>query len=160
MSWGETLFLKKIIDGTKGLVKSDNLYITKGPSTQVEILYQETKELPFKIKFKWSGSCKISLKIKTGDTSALAKGTITFYINGSPRSYVSFEPNSGAGTEIREIITDVSVNKGDVCSFACTRNYSGTGGGSGDYYTILKINSVNIYADIIDTSGAEIQNIN
>lgn len=136
MSWGETLFLKKIIDGKKSLVAGNNLYANL-LSAVINVSSGEEKTTNL-IKMKWSGSCKIQVQsYKTADKVA----TVGIAKNGATVTTT----NISQGSDVNEF--NITFNIGDIIGIY-TRGVS----------TGFRIDIVDIYADIIDHSAFDFVN--
>lgn len=131
MSWGETLFLKKTIDGKKSLVASNNLYANL-LSDVINVSSGEEKTTNL-IKMKWSGSCKIHIQsYKSADKVA----TIGISKNGEKIA----TNNISQGYDVNEY--NITFKMGDIIGIY-TKGVS----------TRFWIDIVDIYADIIDHSA-------
>jgi hypothetical protein len=140
MSWTETLFLKKIIDGKKGLVASENFYAEIPVHFKVdsEDVTTGSKENIFKVK--WSGSFKLVCKGGRANQSNYANATLLK--NGEDVSTVSLPFGTGETN-----FGTITFKKGDVFGIALK--------GEKDY-TRPYVNSFLLYADVTDLSAFEI----
>lgn len=130
MSWSETLFLKKIIDGQKSLVVSDNLYKKFDVNVSSESSVESKNLQLFKVKN--DGSFKISVEVWTSSRSA----SVYIYKNGSVVDTISCD--SINSTDIY-FSSPIIANKNDVFGF-----------GISGY--IADLTDLSIYADIVDNS--------
>ena len=140
MSWGETLFLKKIIDGKKRLVESDNLYCHI-ISEEIIVGNAITKIVPNKIKFRCNGSVKL---VFLSYNTATSHRYFKFSVYKNDELFKTYTENT---EEERELI--LNVQKNDEFYFVVENTSS-----SGANNTRLKY--LDIKADLIDGSGIDI----
>lgn len=131
MSWSETLFLKKIIDGQKSLVASDDLY------KEFDIYVQsnrgeETTNLQL-FKMKNDGSFKIGTELSAGTGNG---AYLSIYINGNAVDSVGV---SGNTTSESVVSSSIVANKNDVIGYSFYGYYA-------------SMTDLKIYAKIVDNS--------
>lgn len=146
MSWGETLFLKKTIDGTKSIVASDDVYYTI-ISDLTEIGYVQGTSwisLPYRIKFKSGNTIRIVADVNTGLGGVVNKGRFECRINNVALKAGDFSENSGTHSSV--VTLDIPIKKGDVLTFAV---YSLMNASTNSR---LRLNSLNLCGKIIDQS--------
>ena len=140
MSWAETIFLKKCIDGSKGLVASDNFYASIPGS--ISGSYNNPTTVYNWFKMNWSGSFKLKMHID----SQYDKGTVYIYKNNELVGSI-VNDNSNASNIYDFFLT---VEKGDIIGFGAG-SYSSTHAS-----TITVLSNIQMYADITDLSAFKI----
>ena len=132
MSWGETIFLKKIIEGTKGFVSSNNpIVILNSQSNKA----WGNNEIAGSFTPKKNGQCK--LNINSPNNIAPTWG-FNVFLNGN---VVASCRGTKEGTY--NISVTFNVSKGN--SYVIRAVYGTVG-------SVFYTNEVSICADIIDTS--------
>lgn len=118
MSWGETLFLKKIIDGRKNLVASDNEYLLLETEGDVGTYPSGTAtEMQKKVKMTNAGSVRIKVSLRRSNTSD--RTYLNIYVNGNKVT----ELRSDLTGDYIETTADVTFSAGDIISFSVTSRY-------------------------------------
>lgn len=147
MSWGETLFLKKTIDGTKSIVASDDVYYTIiSDLTEIGNVQENSWiSLPYRIKFKSGNTIRIVADVATGYAGGVDEGYFECRINNVALKSGYFSESST--TLNSSVITlDIPIKKGDVLTFAVYSSMRPT--------TNLRVllNSLNLCGKTIDQS--------
>ena len=119
MSWAETLFLKKIIDGKKSLVATDNEYLLLYTSGDRDTYPSGTETaMAKKIKMVNAGSVRVKVSLRRYSTDSYTH--LLVYVNGVKKGGVS---SGYSDNEYHEKTIDVTFNAGDVISFGVTSRY-------------------------------------
>lgn len=137
MSWGETMFLKRCIDGSKGLVASDNFYAAI-PGT-ISGSYNNPTTVYDWFRMKWSGSFNLKMRIK----AQYGGGTVYIYKNNKLVS--SINTDASATSKIYDFF--LTVEKGDIIGFGAGRS------APTHVTTTTYLSDIQLYADIIDLSA-------
>lgn len=146
MSWGETLFLKKTIDGTKSIVASDDVYYTiiSDLTETGNVQGNSWISLPYRIKFKSGNTIRIVADVATGYGGAIDEGVFECRINNVALKSGYFSENSTTNSSV--VTLDIPIKKGDVLTFAVYSSMRPS--------TNLQVllNSLNLCGKIIDQS--------
>ena len=113
MSWGETLFLKKVIDGKKAFKVSDNVLIDIG-SKGYNNVYNKTI-LTFSPKI--SGQIRLNYTIKNSSSN----GTSKFYVYENGTQISLTEKSNNEETSYTKPIT---ITKGKTYTFVISYDYA------------------------------------
>ena len=145
--------LNEIIDGTKKLVASDNLYcvVIDQPQTKTFTSAGGTFDIDKKVKILWNGSIKITADFSFSGYEGTGQKYREFYIfkNGTKiieQSYASQGEYTYTNT--------FSVKKGDEFTFQILYT---RGSPAGTYESYIIVNSIEILSDVIDGSGVEVE---
>lgn len=135
MSWGETLFLKKIIEGKKSLVASDNPFYTLLASSV------STKEKTYQSVASFIAKVSGSVRIVVNARAATSGSTIGVDI-GVYEEETLLVDDSVFGNDATNVTMDIKIDKGKLYSIKFKSRGS---------YTVY-VNSVHINANIVDGS--------
>lgn len=146
MSWGETLFLKKTIDGTKSIVASDDVYYTIiSDLTKIgNVQGNSWISLPYRIKFKSGNTIRIVADVSTGYYQVVDEGYFECRINNVALKGGKFSKNTTTHSSV--ITLDIPIKKGDVLTFAVYSSMLPTTN------LLVQLNSLNLCGKIIDQS--------
>ena len=146
MSWGETLFLKKTIDGTKSIVASDDVYYTIISDLTIigDVQGSHWINLPYKIKFKSGNTIRIVVDVNTGYSGVVNNGTFQCRINNVALKSGVFSSNTTTHSSV--ITLEIPIKNGDVLTFDVysSMNASST--------AEVRLNSLNLCGKIVDQS--------
>lgn len=140
MSWGETIFLKRCIDGSKGLVASDNFYAAI-PGTITGSRNNPTTVYDW-FRMKWSGSFILKMWIDSQHEG----GTVYIYKNNELVGTIATDNYNVS--KIYDFF--LTVEKGDIIGFGVGRSTSSYPS------TTTTLSNIQLYADITDLSAFEV----
>lgn len=138
--------LDVLINGSKGLVASDNLYYKIQVSDIIISGYDTATSISLgkSITFNWTGSVRLKYKLYNATNSDYAQ--LKIYKNGTLAHAIYGVKSEPADYQY----TDLDLTKGAAYTFVVS-NLSGAGANN----TLLK--GLSIYADLIDLSGITVE---
>ena len=143
--------LDVLINGTKGLVVSDNLYY-KIQETDIQISGDDTNKsinLGKRITLNWKGSIRLKYKLFNSSSSYSNNAKLYIYKNGT-----LFLTITGVYPEPTDYqYTELYLNGGEIYEFVVSNTSTG-----GSNTTYLK--GLSIYANLVDLSGITIMEAN
>lgn len=127
--------LNELINGTKGLVASDNLYMNLVTSN-ISVSSRDTYTIPINVNINWNGSFRLSGVFYTNTNY---RGKLEVYKNN-----VLVDTITATADSTTKISADFMCNKGDI--FTLTINNT-------NISVMTNLRNLAIYADLVDTSG-------
>lgn len=138
--------LNVLINGTKGLTASDNLYAVLTAS-EFTANYNTQLNIPIKATMNWNGSFNVKCYLYLAGSTSNVK--LTIYKNGIQYTIISGGSSSESNVQRSATCT---CSKGDIFTFVLD-NYEN----SRNYTAYLS--GLGIYADISDISGVTIESV-
>lgn len=145
--------LNEIIDGTKKLVASDNLYcvVIDQPQTKTFVAAAAHFDIDKKVKILWNGSIKITADFSFSGYEGTGTKYRDFYIFKNGTEIIDQSYNSQGKYTYTNTF---SVKKGDEFTFKI--GYT-RGSPAGTYESSITVNSIEILSDVIDGSGVKVE---